>query len=167
MSKQILSEEFKRMQFLAGLITESRLNEAESALRTYLTSIADKLSKKPDILAKEITDYLNSVLVRKGLKDATEAPGSMFTGKGTFYIVPSNKPPFVFKMAQFTKENSGKGMVFSDVISSKLATFDKALVNEFQNKIMEAYIQDTKFTTEKFGGFEKLGTSHPNDFKSN
>ena len=28
MSKQILSEEFKRMQLLAGLITESQLNEA-------------------------------------------------------------------------------------------------------------------------------------------
>ena len=29
MSKQILSEEFKRMQKLAGLITENKLNEGE------------------------------------------------------------------------------------------------------------------------------------------
>jgi hypothetical protein len=32
MSKQILSEEFKRMQLLAGLINENQLNEAEDLL---------------------------------------------------------------------------------------------------------------------------------------
>jgi hypothetical protein len=33
MSKQIISEEFKRMQRLAGLITESQLNEASQNLK--------------------------------------------------------------------------------------------------------------------------------------
>jgi hypothetical protein len=43
MSKQILSEEFKRMQLLAGLITESQLNEA---LNKDIKAFGQDLDKK-------------------------------------------------------------------------------------------------------------------------
>lgn len=147
--------ELKRMQQLAGLINESQLNEAESALQTYLTGIANNLNKKPEALAKEITDYLNSVLVRKDSKT---------TGEGTFYVVPSKKgAPFLMVMGHTDKS---KGFVANEEISKWLAKADPYLTNETQDEIMKAYIQDTKLTTEKWGGFVKLpSTLHPNDLK--
>jgi hypothetical protein len=156
-------EDLIRMNQLAGLITESQarkmmavLNEAESSLQTYLTGIASNLKKKPEVLAKEIIDYLNSVIVRKD---------SIPTGKGTFYVVPSKKgAPFLMVMARTDKS---KGFIANEEISKWLAKADPYLVNDAQDEIMKAYIQDTKLTTEKWGGFEKLpSTLHPNDLKA-
>ena len=55
--------ELRRMQRLAGLITESQLNEEETSLQTYLTSKEKNLKSRPTELAKKITDYLDSVFV--------------------------------------------------------------------------------------------------------
>jgi hypothetical protein len=152
-----------RMNQLAGLITESQakkmmavLNEAESSLQTYLTGIASNLKKKPEVLAKEIIDYLNSVLVVKDSKT---------TGEGTFYVLPSRKgAPFLMVMGRTDKS---KGFIANEEISKWLAKADPYLTNEAQDEIMKAYIQDTKLTTGKWGGFEKLpSTLHPNDLKA-
>ena len=150
MTNQILSEEFRRMQLLAGVINESQLNEGWDGFSAtgWQARIKD--------LAKEITDYLNSVIVRKD---------SIPTGKGTFYVVPSKiGAPFLMVMALTDKS---KGFIANEEISKWLVKVDPYLVNDAQDEIMKAYIQDTKLTTGKWGGFEKLpSTLHPNDLKA-
>jgi hypothetical protein len=155
-----MNKEFLKMQKIAGLITENQfrqLTEAESALQTYLTGIANELNKKPEVLAKEITDYLNSIMV---VKDG-EVPGTKSTGKETVFVVPSKKgAPFLM----VTAKKSGGKFIANEEISNWLAKTDPRLKNEAQNEVMKAYLQDRKIT-EPFGGFEKLpSASHPNDF---
>jgi hypothetical protein len=155
-----MNKEFYKMQKIAGLITENQfrqLTEAESALQTYLTGIANELNKKPEVLAKEITDYLNSIMV---VKDG-EVPGTKSTGKETVFVAPSKKgAPFLM----VTAKKSGGKFIANEEISNWLAKTDPRLKNEAQNEVMKAYLQDRKIT-EPFGGFEKLpSASHPNDF---
>ena len=146
-----LINEAKRMQLLAGLITESQLNEAESALQTYLTSIEKNLKSKPEELTKKITDYLRSVfVVAKGI------PGVISNAGGIYYIIPSKKGDDFVTVMGYVDKN--KGFIVNDQILKWLVSVDPFLSNEAAEKAVQAYIQDSKLNIGgKWGGFEKYG----------
>ena len=153
--------EMKRMQRLAGILTESQLNEEETSLQTYLTSKEKNLKSRPTELAKKITDYLDSVfVVGKGI------PGVVSNASGTYYIIPSKKgDDFVTVMGRIDKN---KGFVVNEQILTWLVGADPFLSNEVAEKVVQAYIQDSKLNTGgKWGGFEKYGDMLKNELGIN
>ena len=155
MKKQIISEEFKRMQVLAGLITESQLNEIESNLVSYLTSLEKNISKKPQALATEITNYLNTILIQKSIKN--------LPNQGLAYLGKGKVEPFLKIWAYIDKN---RGFVANEEILKFLVKADDFLSNEKAEEVVKAYLKDQQLTgaNEKFGGFEKMtDTLHPND----
>lgn len=78
MKKQILSEEFRRMQILAGLITENQLNEEENLspeqAAKEATNIADELETSP-IISKIAMDIAKDPKASKQLMDLLTKQG--------------------------------------------------------------------------------------------
>ena len=85
MKKQILSEQFRRMQKLAGIITESQLNknEIEEAVGNF------ELKK----LAKELYSVIKKVNGVTGVKIVT----SDITNAASAFQAVSKKPLTLFK----------------------------------------------------------------------
>jgi len=153
--------EIKRMQQLAGLITESQLNEVESSLQTYLTSIEKNLKSKPEELTKKITDYLHSVfVVGNGI------PGVISVPNHIYYVIPSKKGDNFITVMGYTDRD--KGFIVNDQILKWLVSADPFLSNEAAEKVVQSYIQDSKLNTGgKWGGFEKMGDMLKNQFETN
>jgi len=98
MSKQILSEEFKRMQKLAGLINESQLNEDE------VKTLQDILKEKGNL------DNLKNDRIRlKLITPTTSIPTDSFLKKN---------PDWKDKLLKFLFYDARSGMVGIELIGS-------------------------------------------------
>jgi hypothetical protein len=144
-----LINEARRMQVLAGLITESQLNEAESALLNTLKSKEKYLKDSPENITKKITDYLKSIIVVADGK----IPGSKVIENKTYYLTPWEGKNIKLQITAIKE----KGKITADQsVLNGLVKIDPYLSQETANEVMKTYLEDQRFT-EDFGGFNDLG----------
>jgi hypothetical protein len=114
MKKQILSEEFRRMQKLAGILTESQLNEGEES--KYFTMDGTKSEDlKKDFTLKPTYDPGMTMICPKDLDDKSDRADGMLGyifGLNTLkdkelYPLKENHPDYgkMIVMSQSTKED--------------------------------------------------------------
>jgi len=130
MKKQIISEEFKRMQVLAGLITESQLNE----------TVELKLADLGPEFEKTIKEIFGETVKVEDIK-VTYRPSTDTGGKPHLYMgvtIPSvgdkdNYKGALLDIGFYNKE--GKGVVKFDNYSKD----KEATAKEFEEKLIPAF----------------------------
>jgi len=155
MSKQILSEEFQRMQKLAGIITESQLNET---IEMKLTDLGPEFEK----VVKEI--FGENVEIKD--IDVSYRPSTDTGNKPHLYMgvtIPSvgdkdNYKGALLNIGFYNKE--GKGVVkFDNYSKDKAATaieFEKTLIPAFKKAatlVLGKIVKDPKQLDQATVGF--------------
>ena len=155
--KQKISEGVRNLAGKQIIKEEMVLNESNNNLVTFLTSLEKNLSKNPQKLATEITNYLNTVLDRKSIKQ---------TPKNSFYLGKGRVEPFLKMWAYIDKS---RGFVVNEEILNFLVKADNFLRHERAEEVVMAYLKDQQLpgSNERFGGFQRMtDTFNPNELKS-
>jgi hypothetical protein len=156
--------EVKRMQFLAGLITESQLNEAESPLKTFLTTGEFKDVPQKEQIADKIINYLDSVFVA-----GSGIPGQSYSPEnGKFWLYKQDGDKYTASAKIPSEGNSKNMLIVNKFVEDELQKLGAPLWEkvggftgnnrELQEKVIFTYLGKV---APQFGGFSKIPVYFP------